>query len=149
MENLSAAQPVQFELRLADDQLANELEQWLTEYGVDNLSRREEFGVLPLLPIVVGAFIGLAGLASLVMWIRSKTACQVLIDVRGKKIQKEIDCSIRDGRIILVTKGNVKVQLVEIPQLLDMEKVLTAAISANAEAVKSVAEAAGARVQIS
>ena len=148
MTDLPAAQAVRFELRLDDDELAEEIEQWLATSDAAGMSRREEFGILPLLPIVIGALMGLSGLASLVMWIRSKTRCQVVIDARGETLQKEIDCRIRDGRIVVVTKDNVKVQLLEVPDVFDMQKVLTAALSAGAGAVKSVAEAAGATVKV-
>jgi hypothetical protein len=140
---------VRFELRLGDADLADELEGWLAESGASSLKRREEYGILPVLPIVIGAVVALTAVANLVMWIRSRTGCQVLIDARAEKIRKEVDCSIRDGRIIVVARDDVKVEIIEAPDILDMNKVLSAAISSGGEAVKALAQQSGAQVAVS
>jgi hypothetical protein len=141
-------QPVRFELRLGDSQLADELERQLADVGASAIHRREEYGLLPLLPIVLGAVVALSGLSTLVMWIRAKTRCRSIIDVRGGTVSQQLDCSIKDGRIIVVTEGDTKVEIVDVPEVLDMSEVLAAALSSGAAAVREAAERSGARVEV-
>ena len=61
---------------------------------------------------------------------------------------QQLDCSIKDGRIILVTEGDTKVEIVDVPEVLDMSEVLAAALSSGAEAVRAAAERSGARVEV-
>jgi hypothetical protein len=143
-----APQSVRFELRLGDAELADELEQRLVDVGASAIHRREEYGLLPLLPIVLGAVVALSALSTLVMWIRAKTGCRSIIDVRGGTIAQQVDCKVRDGRIIVVTEGDTKVEIVDVPEVLNMSDVLSAALSSGAEAVKAVAERAGAQVEV-
>jgi hypothetical protein len=141
-----ADQAIAFDIRLGDEALADEIQRWLEDQEAEGIRRREEHGILPILPIVIGAVIAAGGLATLVMFIRAKTRCQVLIDARGKTIHKEIDCKIRDGRLIILTKDGEKVEVVEAPEILDLTEITKAALTAGAEAVKAAAEAAGAKV---
>jgi hypothetical protein len=141
-------EPVRFELRLGDSGLADELERQLQEAGASAIHRREEYGLLPLLPIVLGAVVALSALSTLVMWIRAKTRCRSIIDVRGGTVAQQLDCSIKDGRIILVTEGDTRVEIVDVPEVLDMSEVLAAALSSGAGAVRAVAERSGARVEV-
>lgn len=137
---------VQFEIRLADNDLADDIESWLQEHDASGVARLEQRGLFPLLPLVVAGVVAGTVIVQLVMHIRDKTRCQVLIDARSQKIHKEIDCRVRDGRLIVLTSDRFKVQISDGGKLLDMTEVVTAALSGGWEAVSKAAEALGAHV---
>ena len=137
---------VRSELRLADQDLAREAEAWLAEHDASNIRLREQLGVVPLLPLALLATVAIPTLAALFMWIRSKTGCQVIVDARGEKIVTDVDCRSRDGRVIVVTKDDTRVQLTDVPELFDMNKVITAALTGGADLVRDAAKLAGATV---
>jgi hypothetical protein len=139
---------VRHELRLSDPELARDAEQWLVSHEAARVSRREQLGILPIAPIVLAATVALPLLSALVMWVRSKTRCQVIVDARGEKVVSDVDCRVRDGRVIVLTAGDTKVQLTDIPELFDMTKVVSAALLGDASAVKAAATDAGAKVEL-
>jgi hypothetical protein len=132
------------EIRLDDEQLARDMAQRLQEIGGQEVEVTEERGILPLLPIVVAAVVAGTGIAQLVFWIRDKTQCQLLIDARGEQIKNQLNCSVRDGRVIVVTKDDVKVEITDVPKNIDFTDIVKAALSAESESVKDAAEKAGA-----
>jgi hypothetical protein len=69
--------------------------------------------------------------------------CQEIIDAREKPLKREKDCSIRDGRIIVIASDKQKVEIHDVPDSFDLTKVIEAAIKSGGEAVKAAAEAAG------
>lgn len=87
------------------------------------------------------------GLAALILWIRSKTGCQLLIHVRDDRIHKELDCRIRDGRVIVIARDGVRVDIIDTPPLLDFNGIVKAALSEGGDAVATAAQLAGATVQ--
>lgn len=103
-------------------------------------------GFAPLLVIVVAAVLSVNALAELIMRWRDKHRCQQIIDTRGGKVQTKVDCSVKDGRIIIVSSSGEKVEIVDAPKGIDLSQILTAAISGGAEATKKAAKAVGATV---
>lgn len=138
-------------IRVADEELASEIEGWLEEEADSEAIRREAEPreAVALLPIVIAAVIGSSALAALVMKIRQKFGCQVLIDARGEEIDKQVDCSVRDGRVIVLAKDGVRVEIIEAPEIMDFTAIAEAAIGgASGNAVQQAAEAAGAKVEL-
>jgi hypothetical protein len=137
---------VAVEIGLSDEAMARDIEQWLKKSDASNVTVTEQRGILPLIPIVIAAVVGLAGLGSLVAYVLQKFGCQVTLDCRKEPVKKDIDCRIRDGRLIVITKDSMKVEVIEVPKVVDFTEVTKAALTGSADAVKKAAEAAGAKV---
>jgi hypothetical protein len=130
-----------------EESLADEVEQGLLKEGASDIERRTgERGdrILPLIPIVIGATIGVTALANLVISIRGHSQCRTLIDARKDELEQRIDCRIKDGRIIIVANDGTQVQIIDAPDAFDLTEVLKAGVSSTGDAVKTAAEAAGA-----
>lgn len=129
-----------------DSKEAREVEQFLADAGASeiNTTGEDELGIAPIL-IIVGAIAGVTAVADLVRrWI-DKTRCQQLIDARGDEIKVTKNCDIKDGRIIVVSADDQKVEIHDVPDGIDVTKILEAALKSGADAVKAAAEAAGAK----
>jgi hypothetical protein len=100
--------------------------------------------VLPLL-VIVGAIAGAVALADLIMRLRAKTSCQEIIDARGESVKISKNCDFKDGRIVVISSDAQKVEIHDVPDGIDVTKIVEAALAGGAEAVKAAAEAAGAR----
>lgn len=125
MADVAADQQFRVELRLNDQDLADELEGVLKDQGVADVDTRTEEGILPLLlPIVVAAVIGIPALATLIEYIRGKHGCQQIIDARKEPIETQNDCNIRNGKIIIFTKDGDKVEVVELQKSSMLQKSL-------------------------
>jgi hypothetical protein len=119
----------------------------LAQVGASDVRvEQAQAGVAPLLAIVVAAVISVNALAELIIRWRDKHRCQQIIDTRGGKVQTKVDCSVKDGRIIVVSSSGEKVEIVDAPKGVDLSQVLSAAISGGADATKKAAQAAGATV---
>jgi hypothetical protein len=130
------------------EDLAAEIKQELTEAGAQDVRDVDDRrGLLPIIGAVVAAVIGVSALAELIMRWRDKHRCQQLIDARAGEIKQSVNCDIRDGRIIVVTGDNSKVEIVDAPKGIDLTEVLKAAMSGSADAVKKAAEDGGAQVE--
>lgn len=138
------------EFRFADPAMADELEAHLAEQGVTDVERRTEEGVIPLLlPIVVGAALGGGALTGIILWIREKFGCLMVVDARGDgepKISQH--CEDRHGRVILIAADDAKIELQDVPPVFDFTAVAKAVIEGGAEAVKEAAESAGATAEV-
>lgn len=133
------------EIEVSDPALAADIEAWLKKNDIEATPPPE--GILPVIPIVIAAVIGVAGLARLIFYIRDKTRCQVIIDARSDTVRHQVDCSIRDGKIVVLTKDGEKVDIQGAPEILDVTEIARAAVSGSADAVKKAADAVGAIVR--
>jgi hypothetical protein len=131
-----------------DSSEARDVESVLEESGASHIHTSgegfENKGIVPIL-IIVGAIAGVAAVADLVMRIRAKTQCQEVIDARQAEIKVTKNCDFRDGRIVVISADSQKVEIHDVPDGLDVTKVLEAALKGGADAVKAAAEAAGAK----
>lgn len=126
---------------------AGEVERALESRGasqIETTRQGDEKGILPIL-IIVGAIAGVTAVADLIMRIRDKTRCQELIDARGNEIKVTKNCDFKDGRIIVVSADGQKVEIHDVPDGIDVTKIVEAALTSGADAVKAAAEAAGAK----
>jgi hypothetical protein len=144
---MAADEKLSIELRLGDDHLADDIEAWLAEHGAIDVTRGTERGFLDVLPIFIAGLLALRELAALVVWIHDKTRCRVLIDARHERIYQEIDCRSRDGRVVVVTKDDEKVEIFDVPPMRDFTGIINAAVSLGADGVAKAAEAAGMSVE--
>jgi hypothetical protein len=135
------ADQVAVEIRLGDADDAAGVAARLAELGADDVSVAEEQGLVDLLPYVVTGLVALAGLTDVLASIRGRRRCQQIIDVRGKTITSTVDCSVRDGRLIIVAKGG-KVTIHEPGRLLDLTKVIETALQSGAKAAHDAVAAA-------
>ena len=90
----------------------------------------------------------MTALVQLLMWIRSKTMCQIVIDATGPSISKQIDCRVRDGRLIVLARENVRVEVKDLPLAVDLTEVVKAALGGDAASIQSAAEAVGGNVSV-
>jgi hypothetical protein len=134
-----------------DESLADEVVQGLDREGASDVERHTHEGdqtrILPFIPIVIGATIGVHALAALIISWRDHHQCRTLIDARKDDLEQIIDCRIKDGRIIVVANDGTQVQIIDAPNAFDLTEVLKAGVSSTGDAVKAAAEAAGATVR--
>jgi hypothetical protein len=138
------------EIRVADSEAADEIAEYLAEHGASDIEQSEEVGVLPVigLPFVIAALLGTAGLTAIVVWIITKFGCMVVIDARSDDVKVSRHCEDRSGRVVLVAADKVKIEVTNVPPLLDFTDLAKKAIEEGAAAAKSAAEAAGATAKV-
>lgn len=138
---------LQVSIEASDSSEAREVEALLVSYGAENVRTTGEGarGVV-FIPIIVGAVIGVTALVDLYERWRKNTMCQEIIEVRkdGSTVIKR-DCSIKDGRIIVISPEGMKVEIHDVPDGVDVNKIVEAALKSGADAVKAAAEAVGAK----
>jgi hypothetical protein len=141
----AAQDQFQVSIEVDDSAEAREVEQALAQAGATEVETSGEGieGALPI-AIVVGAIATVAAVADLAERIRRRFMCQQIIDTRDNQVRVSRDCDIRDGRIIVISADDQKVEIHDVPDGLDVTEVLKAALTAGADAVKAVAEKAGA-----
>lgn len=136
---------VRFEL--SDERLAEEVADDLDLAGAEIKSRPKR-GLVPVLPIVIGVLIAVAGLATIVQKIINGRKCRMIIDARTIEIISRVDCSIKDGRLIIITKDGEKVSVVDAPAAIDLTGLVTAATKGTVEEIKKIARESGAKVEL-
>jgi hypothetical protein len=141
------AEPLEFEIHLSEPELADGIAAWAAEHG-ETLVPSEERGIVPLLPFVLAGLLAINSIASLIMWVRSKTTCRTIIDARDDELRTDIDCRIRDGRIIVIANDDTRVEVTDAPPMLDLTKVLASALGGTAASMVSVLETTGASARI-
>jgi len=95
--------------------------------------------------ITIAAVIGISAISELILRWKAKRGCQQIVDARQDQIKTEMNCKVKDGRIIVLTRSGEEVEIVEAPQGIDLTEVLKAAASGGAAEVKKAADAAGAK----
>jgi hypothetical protein len=137
---------IKVEFVVPDSEGAREAEELLKGAGAGEVKTTGEGqeGILPIL-IVVGAIAAVAAAADAIERWRKGNMCQQTIDARKEKLVVSKDCSFKNGRIIVISPDDLKVEIHDVPDGIDISKVLTAALSSGADAVKAAAEAAGAK----
>lgn len=133
-----AADEMTVEIRVADRAQATEIAAALEKHGGHDVSLTEEQGIVDLLPYVISALVTLGGLAEVALAARARTRCQQIIDVRSKTVKSSVDCSVRDGRIIIIASGG-RVTIHEPEKLVDLNQVITAALRSGAKAAHELA----------
>jgi hypothetical protein len=137
---------ISIEARGADS--AREAEEAFEQTGIsdfDTVGEGQE-GVLPIL-IIVGAVLAVSAAIDVIERWRKGHMCQQLIDARGEKLIVSKDCSMKNGRIIVVSKDDQKVEIHDVPEGVDIGKIVEAALDSGADAVKSAAAAIGAKAR--
>ena len=123
------------EVRLGERGLANEMAERLAEQGAHDVTVVRERGI-----VAFGSRIphrrnrpGCSNACADRFWIRDKTQCRTVYDVRHKTIQTRIDCQIKDGKIIVIAPGG-KITIHDPSKLVGFDNVLHTAIKSGAEA---------------
>jgi hypothetical protein len=142
-----AADEMMVEIRVADRSQATDIVSALDEHGGHDVSLTEEQGIVDLLPYVIYALVAVAGFAEVALGIRARTRCQQIIDVRSKTVKSSVDCSIRDGRIIIIAPGG-RVTIHEPEKLVNLNQVIAAAMR-SAKAAHELASADAPTTEIS
>src|ERR1700737_1781863 len=99
-------QQFRVDIEVSDQALASDIEAWLKKNDIQATLPPE--GILPVIPIVIAAVIGIAGLARLIFYIRDKTKCQVILDARSDPVSHQVNCDVRAGTIVVRTKDAKK-----------------------------------------
>ena len=137
------------EIRVDDRGAADEIAAHLAEQGAAEIEQSEIQGiVVPALPIVIAALVGAGGLTAIVVWMITKFGCLVVVDARAADVKMTRHCEDRSGRVILVAADSVKVELKDVPPLIDFTEIAKKGVEEGAEAAKSAAEAAGAIAKV-
>ncbi|MEV6067709.1 hypothetical protein AB0L82_14240 [Nocardia sp. NPDC052001] len=122
---MTAEQVFNVEVRAGDRDIAEELGQWLEKSGIEEVSVTRERGMIDLQALeylISATLVELSVLARLGFWIREKTHCRTVYDVRAKTVLTEMDCRIRDGKIVVITKKGATVYEPGTP--VDLNKIL-------------------------
>jgi len=131
-----------FEIDLTNAADADEIEAALKEAGATDIQRvesPEDFIEL----VIIGAILAGAGIAEVVNKIRVSRGCQQIITFHKGKLRVRNDCRHRNGQIIVIADAGMQVVITKMPQVLDLTKVATAALTAGADAAKAVVESHG------
>lgn len=139
---------VSFSIGLDDGEVADDLQNWLTENGATELSREMRKGILPIIPIVIGGSIAAAAIAQLVIRIRDNYECQQLFDFRSNGIKHVVDCRFKNGKILIIADKDQQVEITEAPDILDFTEIAKTAATAGADAAKAAVEAAGGKAGV-
>jgi hypothetical protein len=122
-----------------------ELREELTTAGAGEIEIKQPGPDEMVVTTIIGVVVALGVLSEVVMRWKDKHRCQQTITV-GEKVTTDLNCEIRDGRIIIVTADG-KVEIVEAPpSAVDFTAILEAAMSGGAAAAKKAAQAAGAKL---
>jgi hypothetical protein len=127
-----------------EDDSAPEVRQQLEQAGAQIVAEEpHEEGILPI--VIIGAVLGVGALIQFVETWRINHMCQEILDCSGDKLEIRRNCGRKDGSIIAITKGDMKVEIHDVPKDIDLTDVVKAALGGDANAVQSAAEAAGAK----
>jgi len=143
----TAQEQIRFQIQVTDAKEAREVEAALEQAGGQEIETTGEDGrpgFAPLL-IIVGAVLAVTAVADLIIRVRKNHGCQQIIDARGNEVKVTKDCDFRNGRIIVISSDDQKVEIHDVPDGLDVGKLVEAALKSGADAVKAVADAAGAK----
>jgi hypothetical protein len=136
-------------MRMDDSDAADETAAQLAEHGATDIEQSEEQGVLPVtLPFVIAAIVGASGLTAIVVWLISKFGCMVVVDARATDVKVTRHCEDRSGRVILVAAEDIKIEMKDVPPLIDFTEIAKKGVEEGVEAAKSAAEAAGATAKV-
>jgi hypothetical protein len=105
-------------------------------------------GVDPFVtPIIVTALVTVAAAAAIIDWVRRRTQCQIILDVRqAGTFSKTVDCRVRDGRIIVLAQDGTRVEIHDVPELFDFGAIVDAGLGGGGAAVATAALRGGASV---
>jgi hypothetical protein len=146
MEKGAMDRQLDVSIELRDEQMAADVQEWLDKNKVPNTPPPE--GILPIIPIIIGAAIAVSALVELVKYIRDKNPCLVIIDAQTSPVSTTVDCDDQSGRMVVITKDGSKVDIHDAPRLFDPTEVAKAALTSTADAVKKTAEALGAKATV-
>jgi hypothetical protein len=129
-----------------DLQQAKELAGALEESGAEDVRVTGGGEGILFIPAVVGAVIAVTALADLIERWRRNHMCREIIEVRkdGSTANRK-DCDFHDGKIISISPEGMQVEVHDVPDGVDVTKVIESALKSGGEAVKAAAEAVGAK----
>lgn len=128
------------EVRLGDQGVADEMAAWLRNAAADDVMVVRERGIID--PFSLGVLItfttlNLGIIAQMALWIREKTRCRTIYDLRARTIQIKQDCSTRDGKVLIIdANGEMTIQNPD--KLVELDKVLAVVLESGIHAVAKV-----------
>jgi hypothetical protein len=142
---------VKVRMRFGEREEAQEARALFKDVGARRVKARDiggARGVGDFPAYVVVGVMGLTALTDLYERCRRNRMCREYIYVREGVLSVERDCSVRDGRIIVIWPiENQRVEIHEVPPGIDITRIAEAVVTSGADAVKAIAEAGGARVE--
>jgi hypothetical protein len=124
---------------------AGTTEEMLRAVGATGIEQSPVAGVLPLIPIFIGGVVGVTAISDLVNRWRQNHMCQQILEATKDGVKMTKDCSMRNGKIIVVVSDQRRVEIHDVPDGFDATKVVEALLRSDADAVKAAAETAGAK----
>jgi hypothetical protein len=119
-------------------EMADEISDALAEAGATDVDiTRPRAGIDPI-TITVIAVLAVSAIGDLIMRIRAKRQCRQIIDARNGEVKTKMDCDIKDGRIIIVASDGDKVEIADVPDGVDLGKIIETAKTGGADKVKEV-----------
>ena len=120
-------------------EMVDEISGALAEAGATDVDISQPKAGFDPITITVVAVLAVSAIGDLIMRIRAKRKCRQIIDARNGEVKTKLECAIKDGRIIVITSQGDKVEIVDVPDGVDLGKIIEAAKTGGAEMVKAAA----------
>lgn len=133
---------------MSDQGMGKLIAKKIEEEGGDTTDQFDERDLALTLPIIIGGILSVIALVKVILYIIREFRCRSTLDLRVEPPKNTVDCTVRDGRLILITPEGSKVNVIEPPKDdLDLGKLIKAAMSGGKGAVDHVAIETGAKVE--
>jgi hypothetical protein len=136
--NPMPAGQVHVKLTVPSDMI-EELKGELAEAGASDIEAPEFKAGFAIIPVAIAAVLAVSALGDLIMRIRAKRQCRQIIDARGDEVKTKVDCDIKDGRIVVIARSGDEVEIADVPDGVDIAKVIEAAMAGGGDDVKKAA----------
>jgi hypothetical protein len=135
-DSLAATAPMNLQV---PPEMVDEISSALAEAGATDVDISQPQAGFDPITITVIAVLAVSAIGDVVMRIRAKRQCRQIIDARNGEVKTKLECAIKDGRIIVIAGDGDKVEIADVPDGVDLGKVIEAAKTGGAAKVKEAA----------
>lgn len=108
----------------------------------------DKFGILPLIPIVIAAVIGIDALVDIIRKWRLEHQSEQIISYKDGKVEVRIVEEIKNGKIIILADKGTAIDVEKVPDNIDMAAVAKAALAEGADIAKEMIDKAGGKATV-
>ena len=108
----------------------------------------DKFGILPLIPIVIAAVIGIDALVDIIRKWRLEHQSEQIISYKDGKVEVRIVEEIKNGKIIILADKGTAIDVEKVPDNIDMAAVAKAALAEGADIAKEMIDMAGGKATV-